>query len=137
MKKGFTLLELMVVVVIVGILSALGASQYTAAKEKAIDKEAEANLRLIMAAERMFRMENGVYIAAGSNALVNTNLRLALPVTAPNWNFAVNICPNDCCASGTRTVGSQAGRKWYICSPTGGVPDPQPQTAAGCACGCP
>ena len=138
MKKnnGFTLLELMVVVIIVGILSALGASQYNAAKEKAIDNEARANLRLILAAERMYRMENSVYIAAGSNAVVNANLRLALPVTNSNWDYAVVTCgANNFCARGVRSGGTMP-RTWRICAP-GAIPDPQPANPGGCAgCGC-
>lgn len=138
MEKSFTLLELVVVIVIIGILATLGFSQYYPLRERALDKEAEANLRLILAAERIWRMEdnsNDYYDSGAVNPQailnINQNLRLFLPA-APNrnWDYtavADNIAdPNTCCIQATRT-GSD-GRSWHIRSPTTAIPDPQPET---------
>ncbi|MCM8795768.1 MAG: prepilin-type N-terminal cleavage/methylation domain-containing protein, partial [Candidatus Omnitrophica bacterium] len=59
--RGFTLLELVVVIIIIGILATFGISQYIPARERALGKEAIANLKLIAAAERIYRMETGRY----------------------------------------------------------------------------
>jgi len=59
--KGFTLVELLIVVVIVGILAALGLPQFTKAREHAMGKEAIVNLKLIAAAEKIYRMEASAY----------------------------------------------------------------------------
>gem|GEM_PF-296414 len=91
-KKSFTLIELIIVVVIIGILASMGLPGFNKTKERALDREARANLELIIAAEKIYRMENGRYwpippsavIAGNSTAninSINTELRVSLPAT--------------------------------------------------------
>lgn len=90
-KRGFTLAELTVVIVIVGILVTLGISQYIPSRERALGNEAKANLKLIAAAEKIYRMEVGSYYpSSGSEstiANINTNLKLFL--TEANWDYSI------------------------------------------------
>jgi prepilin-type N-terminal cleavage/methylation domain-containing protein len=91
-NRGFTLLELVLVVVIIGIIAALTWPNYIAMKEHEHDREAAANLRLIMAAEKVYRMETNQYYVAVDTDAVNTNLRLALPTTANRiWTYSTEI----------------------------------------------
>lgn len=96
-KRGFTLLELSVVMILVGILASLGMVNYTNIKEQALVKEAKANLKLIQAAERVYRMEDNsgsYFTSTGSfgpvlTTQLNNNLHLSLPNgTVRNWDYA-------------------------------------------------
>jgi len=61
MKRGFTLLELIVVIIIIGILATLGFSQYAKVMEKGRTAEAKAILGQLRTAETAYRLERNTY----------------------------------------------------------------------------
>jgi prepilin-type N-terminal cleavage/methylation domain-containing protein len=119
--RSFTLLELVVVLVILSVLATFSFVHYSAYQERSMDNEAEANLNLIIAAERVYRMEKGTYYVSGSEANLNTNLRLFLQTASMKWDYLTvqNGAGLVCCAQATRTVAPV--RTWRLCT-NGNVP---------------
>ncbi|MFQ5680599.1 MAG: type IV pilin protein [Candidatus Omnitrophota bacterium] len=90
-KKAFTLVEITIVLVILGILAGIAWPNFMRSKERALAKEAIVGLKLIRAAEMVYQSENGTYYPSsgsqGNIATINTNLRLTLSET--NWDYTI------------------------------------------------
>lgn len=82
MRKGFTLLEIIVVLIILGIIATLGFMQYTRVIEKGRTAEAKTNLGTLRTMAMAYYEEHGVHIDAAYIASV-----LNLPTDACNSNY--------------------------------------------------
>lgn len=80
MKKGFTLIEMLVVVLIIGILSAVALPQYNKAVTKSRLSEVFVTLRSLGEAVQACELENG----AGRNNCSFENLSIEMPGYDPD-----------------------------------------------------
>ena len=94
MKKGFTLIELIVVIIIVGILASVGMTQYTKVVEKGRGAEARLILGSLRTAEIAENMENGAYQTVA-------NLGVSAPTACATTHYFSYSCA---AASGTCTA---------------------------------
>ena len=97
MRRGFTLLELIVVIIIIGVLATLGFTQYTKMVEKGRTAEAKSILGQIRSAEVGAQQENGAYSAIGS-------LPLSLPTSNATCDSQHYYWYDAAAASGTGTA---------------------------------
>lgn len=89
MKKGFTLTELIVTIVLLAVLSSIAIPGFSKTAEKAAVTQAVAYLRMIKAGEQMYFSKNGVYIACTTKAALKTSL--GVEVTEEKFKFNVTL----------------------------------------------
>jgi len=92
-RKGFTLIELMIVVVIIGILAALAIPRFMQATTKSKQSEAKGILKQIYTMQRTERQSNGEYLVCASDDADDFR---ALGVELPdNKNYAYEVTSGD------------------------------------------
>jgi type IV pilus assembly protein PilA len=60
-KEGFTLIELMIVIAIIGILAAIAIPQFSAYRKRAYNSAAESDVRNIATAQEAYYVDNSSY----------------------------------------------------------------------------
>lgn len=92
-QRGFSLIEIMVVVVIIGLLAAIIAPNVIGNIDRALVTRAESDIRSIETALNLYRLDNFRYPSTdqGLQALV-TNPGEA---SAPNWKRYLDSVPTD------------------------------------------
>ena len=89
-RKGFTLIELMIVVVIIGILAALAIPRFMQTSGKAKKSEAKTVLKQLYQLERAYFQEHDAYVAgANTAALVASSLSFDDPGADARYDYSV------------------------------------------------
>jgi len=101
-SKGYTLIQLIVVIAILGILTAVAVPVYLNAKGKAQDAAAVATLEAMKTSFEMYAVKNGYY---PENIFTTTELLIALGVDFP-YNVKFDGRPGSLMAVATNSMGS-------------------------------
>jgi prepilin-type N-terminal cleavage/methylation domain-containing protein len=100
-KQGFTIVELLVIIVVIGILASISVFAYNGVQAKARDSTRIAHLEKIAEAIQMYRTKNGndVQTASGCGHVGNGsgwfNLDSNTPSPDPNYTKSILSCLTD------------------------------------------
>ncbi|MBW1709809.1 MAG: prepilin-type N-terminal cleavage/methylation domain-containing protein [Deltaproteobacteria bacterium] len=82
-EKGFTLIELMIVVAIIGILAAIAIPQFASYRQRAQDSAAKSALKNLATAQENYYAQNNIYAANRAN-LVGWTVESTIALTISN-----------------------------------------------------
>ena len=118
-KGGFTLLELLMVVIIIAILASLALPQYIKASEKARGTEALQLLGAVRTAQTRYRAQSPV----GNYTAAFADLDIGFPATSRYWGAALTMSPTGPTGGAllTRAAGPNVGQTLGMSYGTGTV----------------
>ncbi len=118
-RKGFTLIEILIVVIILGILAAIVIPQFTNASEDARKSSVASQLQTLRSAVELYKLQHGdSYPTTGGsvtgawdwNLLLNTSLSYDSKTVGPYLQQTPTNSMNGSNLMGT----SAAGNAWFI-----------------------
>jgi type IV pilus assembly protein PilA len=91
-EEGFTLIELMVVVLIIAILIAIAIPTFLGARERAQDRAAQSDIRNAFTAEKVYYTDEQEYTAVTADLVaIEPSLTFVTATTPDDTGVAVNV----------------------------------------------
>jgi type IV pilus assembly protein PilA len=125
-QEGFSLIELLVVILIIGVLAAIALPAFLGQREKGQDSSAKSAVRNLVSGLESFYATNKTYVGAGSDSDVTSMGVLG------NGNGQASI--EDTSATGFTLVGRSASGNQFTISKSGSTVTRKCSTANSGAC---
>lgn len=115
MRKGFTLIEVLIVIIIIGILATIALPQFKRTVERARRGEALSNLAAIQTGLSIYRLEHQTYTNCADTLAINNTLDC--DIRQRDWTYSVeNASKNYFGAVATRASGDYSGTRLRVTS---------------------
>jgi prepilin-type N-terminal cleavage/methylation domain-containing protein len=98
-RSGFTLVELLIVIVIIGLLATIAIPKFSSTKEKAYLSAMKSDLRNLAVMQESYVYENNAYTTSPVNFVTSAGVTgPTIAVTTDGWTGIVghNITPKTC-----------------------------------------
>jgi type IV pilus assembly protein PilA len=115
-QKGFTLIELMIVIAIIGILAAIAIPQFTAYRQRGFNAAAQSDLRNAATAQEAYYTDSNIY----SSAVADLTTR---GYTA-SANVSMNSIAGDANGYTMTTQHTSGASTWTLAGPGGVITTP-------------
>ncbi len=117
-RKGFTLVELLIVVGIIGILATLLMANFIGVRQRARDAQRKSDLRQIQSALELYRSDQGSYAPASGTSVGACGASLKAGTPANTYMQKIPCDPSGTSAynSGNYYYTSSGGTTYQICT---------------------
>jgi prepilin-type N-terminal cleavage/methylation domain-containing protein len=124
LRNGFTIVELLIVIVVIGILAALVVTTYNGIQERARDTERKTDLNALHSHAEAFQAENGKYPSQAQfndATFRNANMKGldAAALQDPKWSDANTNCTNSGAVQLQASSTPASGCYGYVATPAG------------------
>jgi general secretion pathway protein G len=109
-KSGFTIVELLMVIVVIGILAAITVVAYTGIQQRGRDAQRKSDIASIVKALELYYADNGSYPSSGGSTSVNSSWSSSADTSWTSFknyltNYAKNIPSDTFGTAGNSAVG--------------------------------
>jgi type IV pilus assembly protein PilA len=114
-QQGFTLIELMIVIAIIGILAAIAIPQFSAYRQRSYNSAAQSDLKNATTAQEAYFVDEQTY-ATAIGALIGTTFGLYT-----SQNVTVTVVAADTDSYTMEAFHSSGNKTWIIAGPGGSI----------------